>query len=192
MHPPDLGHSIAQLEDYVSMLARKGSTGFDRDLGEEAKKRIRQLATCLTRIVDLAQQLEATHETISQRAHPRNPEIPVLIRATIDLSDEMERETENFYETAWRLRNIIRTFPGLATFEVVSVRDVRNKLIVHPDKHGKRFLNSFEYNSEVGPILKPQSSGTPDFIDPGLWRNAQELAERMSQRLTIQEGTEPT
>jgi hypothetical protein len=192
MHPPDLGHSIRQVDDFVSTLARKGTPGFDRDLGEEAKKRMRQLATCITRIVILAQKLEAAHEAISQRGHPLNPEIPQLMRATIELSDEMERETENFYQTAWRLRNIIRSFPGLASFEVTSVRDVRNKLIMHPEKHGNRFLNSFEYNSEVGPRLKPQSSGTPAFIDVGLWLNAQQLAECISERLTSEEGGPPT
>jgi hypothetical protein len=189
MQPPELEGSVVILDRYVSYLRAAGEAEFDADLGEESKKRIRQLARCLARIVQLATELESTHEAISQRAHPRNPEIPGLVRAPLDLSDEIERETESFYETAWRLRNVIRTFPGQRAFELPGVRDVRNKLIVHPEKHGNRFLNSFQYSTETGPVLKPQSSGFAEFSDLGLWSNAVELRDRIRSSLRVEEDT---
>jgi len=192
MQPPELDSSVAVLDRYVSYLASTRTGQYDRDLGEEAKKRIRQLARCLARIIQLAQELEATHEAIAQRAHPDNPEIPSLVRATTDLADEIERETESFYETAWRLRNVIRTFPGQRGFEIAGIRDVRNKLIVHPEKFGELFLNSFQYSTSTGPVLKPQSSGVADLIDRGLWSNAGELQERILLSLRLDDDSDLT
>ena len=51
-----------------------------------------------------------------------------------EIVNELELQTECFYWIAGRARTIIKLMPGLETFEAVGVRNVRNKLIEHPEK----------------------------------------------------------
>lgn len=97
---------------------------------------------------------------------------------------EMQVLTEAFYNSAFRILDIVynNDFKGLPNNiknSCVGVRDVRNQLIVHPDKknHSKVTMPSFGWGSGGGPVIKAaRRVGQEDvFVDRGLYKNAEEF-----------------
>src|SRR4051794_26219748 len=54
-----------------------------------------------------------------------------------DATAIVETYAFSFYFLAWRVREVLRSnpFPGFAKFDPIGVRNVRNHLIEHPEKH---------------------------------------------------------
>jgi hypothetical protein len=185
MNSPDFRAVVPHLDRYLASLPTEVLHHLNPDLNEECRKRLRQLAACIACVTGLCAQFEANQETISARGYLPNTDIPQLARSTFgDLMDEIERETEGFYHTAWRLLLVLRPLPSMRGLDPPGVRNVRNSLIVHPDRHDRIFANSFGYESGKGPIIKPQPTGADRFFDAGLWPNASELHEHIIRRLT--------
>src|SRR5205823_9887311 len=82
---------------------------------------------------------------------------------------EMEMHAESFYDFAFRARNVLRSLPGLESFEAVGVRNVRNKLLQHPEGKDSRVLGQgFAFRAEVGPAMRAIRSTD----DPQVWQDA--------------------
>lgn len=104
-----------------------------------------------------------------------------------DASLELLTFTEAFYYFAHRVRQIFRKelIPGLKRFEAEGVRNVRNHLMEHPEsKDGVEAPHSWGWGKEHGPVLKAvRPVGDMRFSDPGLYVNAQELADNLEAAL---------
>ena len=101
----------------------------------------------------------------------------------------MELFTESFYFVAWRIYSIFKhkrtnTLPYLNTFEAKGVRDVRNKLIQHPEG-GQIFTQSFMCGGDEGPVLKNARPAGQQYkiSDKGLWLNAKEFRDNLEKLL---------
>ena len=90
--------------------------------------------------------------------------------------------TEAFYYCASRARQVIRKLPGLGSFEAIGVRDVRNKLLEHPEgKDSEVIENGFSVCFERGPIIKGvrRVDKVNVFPDAGLYPNCQEFVANL-------------
>ncbi len=106
---------------------------------------------------------------------------------------ETEFFVESFYFIAFRVREILRhknkgsyIFPNLKRCDAKGVRDVRNHLLQHPERHGGVLNQSFSVGGNNGPKLKPGFSegDAPDSMDKGLWLNANEFKANLEKILT--------
>lgn len=145
--------------------------------------RLEQLDFLLSRI----QQLDL--ERIKYIGRP-NPEIPSDGKELRSNAFEVRLHTEAFYHFAGRLRSIIRhkeqPCPLLTSFECAGVRDVRNKLLEHPEGRDSRILTwSWTIGSPEGPILKVhrETHEVAVFPDRGLYVNARELKDGLEAAL---------
>ena len=106
-----------------------------------------------------------------------------------EMSTEAKVLTEAFYNSAWRIYQLIRhaskPLPGIA-FECVGVRDVRNQLMEHPEKGDEIYAQSFSSGGAEGPVLKGyRPAGTSKtYPDMGLYVNAEEFASNLSRALS--------
>ena len=102
-------------------------------------------------------------------------------------SFEMETLVEAFYYFAFRLRQVIQQLPDLNNFECKGVRNVRNKLLEHPEGADSGVIHgSFGFGDpETGPVLKlirfPLENS--HWQDAGLWVNAKELAQELTEQI---------
>lgn len=146
---------------------------FPRDRAMEARRRLLQLDWILCKVRETEAQI-ATH------CVPTDTDIQLFLQ----LSEELQFFTESFYYFGWRTREIVKSLPGLASFEAIGLRDVRNHLLEHPEKQSKVFIESFSYGGAAGPTLKgPRYADQVEvFPDPGLYVNAREFVENFVQR----------
>lgn len=86
----------------------------------ELSAKLQQLHYCLLRLGILSQELD--------RAYQRKD------TDSWQLAEQLLFYTEAFYWFAWRTRQAIQFIPGLKRFDCVGVRNVRNKLIEHPEE----------------------------------------------------------
>jgi hypothetical protein len=96
-----------------------------------------------------------------------------------------------FYHTAWRLRTILRNtvapLPYLSSFEAKGVREVRNKLIEHPEGADSRvFATSRALSRTDGVQIKGgrYSDQLHVFRDLGFAANAEEFRLELEKSLT--------
>ena len=74
----------------------------------------------------------------------------------------------------------------LGGFSVDGVRNVRNKLLEHPDARDSKVIeNSTSFDHTTGPIIKGvrRADKVHVFVDQGLYVNAQELANKLARKL---------
>jgi hypothetical protein len=103
---------------------------------------------------------------------------------------EIEMKTESFYYFAARMRTILthksKPLPGLEGFECEGARNVRNKLLEHPEgSDSKVLLQSFGVGGEEGPTVKANREEGQEgiFPDAGLWKNAAEIKGNLEMLL---------
>ena len=204
----EFSNTISLYDKYYITNDRNNTEGFVKDLAQEGRDRILQLDYLIKKIV----QIENEADLISQRQKKAFKEhveftkknsldfettpAPKEINFTHEefnkyneLTFELELLTEHFYYIAFRLRGIIKHLPGLKSFESQGMRDVRNKLIEHPDKDkdSQIFIRSFGFgNKEIGPVIKAirYSDQVNIFPDKGLYLNAFELKENIEKALS--------
>jgi hypothetical protein len=111
--------------------------------------RLERLAEVVTRVRKLREALEMLDELI-----PQNFSEDFGARKS-RIFDRIEIVTEAFYYSAWRVREVVRSLPGLKSFEATGVRDVRNQLLEHPEKYDGIIVPSFGISPEFGPRIKP-------------------------------------
>jgi hypothetical protein len=121
----------------------------------------------------------------------------VLDYLTEDEQDVPESERESLYDlvefvtayyfVAARLLKAMRQLPGLSGVRSAPVRDVRNKLLEHPDgRDSQVMLNSFGVSENEGPIVKAvRREGQADvFPDKGLVPNTMALLDDLASALS--------
>jgi hypothetical protein len=168
---------IATFDEYYRLLDHENSPGFIRDLGCEVRERLQQLDYMITRVRDA--------ESAANKALSTTPIQPFLGHVF-----EMKLMAESFYFFAARVRSILkhgsRPIPGLNNFECEGVRNVRNKLIEHPEgRDSQIFIRSWAWGASRGPVLKAVRHGGQEdvFPDPGLYANAEEFRDNLMQVL---------
>jgi hypothetical protein len=105
---------------------------------------------------------------------------PVMSRM-FSMNDEVQFFAEAFYLFSWRLREAVRHLPSCGDFDPVGVRELRGKMLEHPERRGGVLRRSLSYGGETGPQLHENRGleGQRLFDDPGLFPNAQELQEKL-------------
>lgn len=151
----------------------------------EISKRFKQLYFVCDRIAACEKKILSMTDALSNPHSPRFSEFS-------DLLFETEFFVESFYFMAFRVSQIlikkhdhIYLFPALKNFEAPGVRDVRNHLLEHPERHGGVLNQSFDVGGNDGPRLKSAlgEKDMPDSMDRGLWRNVNEFAGNLEKIL---------
>lgn len=102
------------------------------------------------------------------------------------LLQEMETMAECFYWIAHRTRSVIRFIPKLQNFESKGARDVRNKLIEHPEKPDSKILTqSFSIDAERGVVIKAVRlyDENQDWKDQGIYKNFSNFQEDLLAKI---------
>lgn len=183
----DLKPTIDLFDEYYR-YEDKRNPDFNKDVASEARKRLVQLNKILERVIALEQEEGTIHIPFGMHQKGDNEAVDRVIYRKIEITDELEFLTEAFYYFAFRLRRIIRGLPGLNGFECKGVRDVRNKLIEHPEgRDSEVYILSFGHGGEQGPVIKAirYDHQTEVFKDSGLFTNATELKKNLEQRLSL-------
>ena len=130
---------------------------------KEVARRLRQLSMLMELIAQLA----------VKEMNAKNSNIP---------SEELWMYVECFYYLAFRTRNIIRNLPGLNSFDCPGIRNVRNKLLEHPEKSGAVLRQSFSWGRASGPVIKARrmEKEIRIFPDVGLYENYLEFQENLN------------
>jgi hypothetical protein len=179
---------------YCALLTSGKASKLAEHLLHEVRGRLRSLQWTHHRLVQLDAKLDATGRARSPESQPvvlkqifsdgGRPDCTTHRHAQLpfEIQDEVRVLLESFYYSAHRVRDILRdgreALPGVASFEAVGVRNVRNHLVEHPSKKGGVLVPSIATGGPVGPQLKPlrwslDESGTHD---AGLHANAAEFA----------------
>lgn len=191
------------------------NTDFNKDAASEAGSRLEQLDRVLSKVASFEvsdnEFIEYFNYVLSRidkeapdptNSGTWNGELKALYKSMQQRAGSVERReirheiiflTEAFYYFAFRTREVLRLLPGLAKFECVGVRDVRNHLIEHPEKQSKVFIVSFGWGGKNGPTVKALRYNYQEdiFVDKGLYINAQEFKENLEVRLQANLGQIP-
>jgi hypothetical protein len=173
--------------------------GFSDDLWTEVNKRLKQLdwlhdhiskrhSKCLELVFWEHRRVERLRKELKQTSGSLFLQKTRDSRKIDRLMFEIELYTESFYYLAGRMRTALRkgSLPGLRSFECPGARDVRNKLLEHPEGNDSRvFGQSFGVGGEEGPRLKVEREGDQEavFPDAGLWANAKEIKDEFERLL---------
>lgn len=168
-------------EEYERAAARRFNN-VQTHLAAEVRRRLAQckwiesqLEAAETRLTSLAQ--GAVRPSAAEVALPEHAR---------KLMFKIELLSETHYLIAWRASECLGSLPGLRSFCAVGVRNVRNRLIEHPDKKGGVYEWSTTYVSGMGLKIKPSPdhSGQPRHLDKGLWNNVMEFYVEFLKRMT--------
>ena len=192
---------IEKFDKYWNKMDSENSANFNQYLASEVRKRLEQLDYLYKvimekheRYMELSRKeyggdLDAYKEKIRAAGgsiiKPKSEEKIQMDKLAL----EIEVFTESFYYLAHRtrviLRNSIFPFQGLKSFECEGVRNVRNKLLEHPEKEGKILVQNFGMGGEQGPTLKPDRPEGQEniFPDAGLRANTLEFKDNLERLL---------
>jgi hypothetical protein len=190
-------HTIRLFNQYCSRRQVAVDQSFNGDLAAEAGKRLEQLNWILRRVAlleakdeELRQQLPS-HEIVDEESRTIRQEINKRSR---EISTELGILSEAFYYFAWRAREVLKLLPNLKQFDCEGVRNVRNHLLEHAEKHGQIYINALSYGGEQGPTLKAfRFDEQGNFSvreennlshDRGLYVNAAEFRDNLKKRLS--------
>lgn len=134
----------------------------------EISVKLRQLSLIFSRLIDTSRLMDA--ETRRDRM-PSNLSL-----------DSMKFYSEAFYWFAWRARQAMEFVPGLHKFDCPLVRNIRNRLLEHPEKGSGIITGNFNTGFE-GPIVKPASMDKLHEWDRGLFPNAVEYFDNLDAML---------
>lgn len=175
-------------------------TSLQADQLQELRRRIRQLKQNTLEISDkLGKLLVLQHNLFSRFPITFNPAIPntqvkfdnasfggtpgsemLLTEEERLILDDVWMKTEDWYNSAHRVLDIITFVTSEKNFNVKTVRIIRNHLVVHPEKYHSnkpRIPDTFSWDYVNGPILKGTvvNDNQYSFQDKGLYINAKEL-----------------
>ncbi len=144
-------------------------TNLQVHLAEELFRRLVQCQWLERRIADRER---AFHREAEHSQRIDNSELAPSKRLEA-IMFEMQLLCEAYYLFAWRACECLARLPGFKNFSVGGIRDVRNRLIEHPDREGGVFEWSTTYVSGIGLKLKPmpRRPGQPTHLDQGFWNN---------------------
>lgn len=85
---------------------------------------------------------------------------------------ELEILTHSFYHFAWALKEVFSLCFFEKNFDFPKINRVRNKLLVHVERH----IESFAFGGREGPIIRPDDKlGLMDAKDEGFLHNVEEM-----------------
>jgi hypothetical protein len=174
---------ITKFNNYLNLLEKvEGPDPARNDLGAEALERLNQLAFIFAQLKGIDEQFATTIMLTQTNEHGQEEHYNATHERDEHLRFVMRLLTESYYYFAFRLRQLLRNsahpFVGLALFESVGVRNVRNHLIEHPEgKSSKIFNRTFSWTKESGMHLKTgrQPWESSEFIDAGFAANSGEF-----------------
>jgi hypothetical protein len=106
------------------------------------------------------------------------------VTASQKLVDMIKLYGEAFYYFAWRAKQTCDRIDGLA-FDPIGVRNVRNRMIEHPDKSGGVMVSHWMFDYPRGLVLAPANLQGDVGLDKGLYPNAQEFIEKCLAKLSL-------
>jgi len=192
---------IEKFDKYVEKKEGETPVNFNLHLAMEVEKRLEQLDYLYKKIMkkhsrcmklvwieqrNLQPVMQLARETGASVTYQRSDEKIEINK----LMFEIELLTESFYYLAFRMRQLLKhnskPLPELNSIKCVGVRNVRNKLIEHPEEKGSGvILQSFGVGGEQGPTLKVERPAGQEniFPDAGLKANATELKDELERLL---------
>ncbi len=182
---------VTKFNNYLDLLEKaEGPDPARNDLGAEALERLNQLAFISAQLKGIDEQFGTMVMLTKVNEHGKEEHYNATHERDENLRFVMRLLTESYYYFAFRLRQILRNsahpFVGLASFESVGVRDVRNHLIEHPEGKSSRIFNrTFSWAQESGMHLKTgrQAWESSEFIDAGFVANSDEFNISLSASL---------
>lgn len=179
----DLQNTRAIFSRYMQAAANQSALRYNAELAGEVQTRLEQLDFILSRI----RTLDRERIEYIGRPNPHEPSDGKVLRSN---AFEVRLFTEAFYYLAARIRTILchkeEPCPLLKTFECPGARNVRNKLLEHPEGRDSRiFASDWAVGLPEGPRFKVHSrpSGVPAFVDQGLYVNTRELRHNLEDLL---------
>lgn len=192
---------IEKFNKYVEKKEQETPINFNLHLAMEVQKRLEQLDYLYKKVMkrhlkcmrlvwieqrNLEPVMQLARETGASVRYKRSDEKIEINK----LMFEIELLTESFYYMAFRMRQLLKhnskPLPELHKFECVGVRNVRNKLIEHPEEKGSGvILQSFGVGGEQGPTLKVERPAGQEniFPDAGLKANSTEIRDELERLL---------
>ena len=183
--PIDLLETLSLFRQYIHLLNEHNAPRNDHELAAEARKRLRQLHMLLDLIYRTQRANKTYTDSLDQYEDLNGPEGKSTFIKIFGSMENLELFTECFYLLAWRLRGVLRSLPLLGSFDCIGVRNVRNRLIEHPDPRDQPLLPAFSLDDEKGPILKPFIGPDGKILDDGLWENAKEFKKNVNRLLKL-------
>jgi len=190
---------IRKFGKYFDKIEAENLSGFNDDLWNEINKRLQQLeflynqiyrrhSKCLELTLKEHRRVERLRKDLQIRSGSLTLQKTRESRKIDRLMFQIEMDTECFYYLAWRMMRALKreSFPGLGSLNCPGVRNVRNKLLEHPEnRDSKVFVQSFGIGGEAGPTLKIERNNGQEaiFPDAGLWANARELRDVFERSL---------
>jgi hypothetical protein len=191
--------AIAAFDEYYRLQDKRTGGKFN-DIGIEARRRIEQCRRLL-QLAIAAQSSAHADLQVAMAPAPTDPNSDYAkwvegpeyrawqqslqtdsVRASVARSiltqTDLELYSESFYWIAFRARHALRAMPGFGSFEAEGVRDVRNKLLEHPEEKGSGVLwGGFAWGATQGPVIKAvrYENQAQIFPDAGLYVNADQF-----------------
>lgn len=193
--------TLDDFADYYRAQKSASADGFEETAGLEVQRRLRHLDHLLQEVArrqellqiglslnDLdvgAENLEPLVERIQLASEASARELAARGLLGIEVSEQIEMLAESFYFHAHRLLKLLQNgpLPGFGSLQAKGVLLVRNHLVEHfperdkpwPANHSRDFSDT-----EAGPKL---TKATDPVEDAGLYRNARELRDAISEVL---------
>jgi len=196
--------TVALFEVYRKKMKSESCPSYNNTLALEVRKRLKQLSFLSDKVRDYEQKFNSSSIAdvlgVNVEELPsRSGSIQLLKSDAFDSYRsgwfELEFYVESFYYIADRIRKVLNhktknTFPGLKNFRADGVRDVRNKVLAHPEDFGQISVPSIDRGRAEEPRLRTAKS-VPDMssiVDCGFWINAKEFKNNLEKLLKEQVG----
>jgi hypothetical protein len=194
--PEDLFDQFKRASGLLAMLLQRD--GPQRAAGSRFRVLVREALHRLDQSTYLLQrfrQAELEHEAAEPLTHQQTADRERAFGRVHLAVEQVRLYGEAFYSFAWRVKNtldVLKRTEGVdLAFMPVGVRDVRNRMIEHPDKEDGVYVMSWRFDCPEGLVLEPV--GLDGFgLDSGLYPNAQEFIDKLLSKLTALELNAPT
>ena len=91
---------------------------------------------------------------------------------------------ESFYYFAWRIMEITKAEGKIKRIKCIAIRDVRNRLIQHPEKETQaKLYPSFGGGGENGPEIKGYIGTENSYNDKGFFINVKEFETKLNEAI---------
>ncbi len=183
MDDSDFSDLPALLDQYAERCISPEVDEYHPILLAELKKRVRQARMVLQIAIQWHNQVIALRPHITRATSYEGADPPQVILEMSNATEALEMYTEAFYFVAWRLHQVANMLPHLHKFKSPGVLIVRNHLIQHPERHGRKGIWAFMVSGTGGPVLARMRQTADSTLDMGLWHNAQELSRNLRHAL---------
>lgn len=183
MRAPDLTSTIDLFDEYYRLMDKK-EPNFNTDLASEGRKRLEQLKKILNILQNYDDEHRNFYKKVDTLVHGGPPIPRGVVKKHSDDMEMAEMYAECFYYIGFRLRSLVRILPNLNNFECVGIRNTRNKLIEHPEKQSRVYIQSFAIG-DWGPVIKAARYEDQKDIYPAnpLYEDALEMKNSLEKSL---------